>query len=87
MKTGRFNLDEWERFLIEAFLSMRGKKIYWGTRTGHYYHKQFMELYTKVMCGKISPKFPMNRYKDKIINQIHEKIKQKGDTQWKKKSR
>ena len=78
MKTGRFNLDEWERFLIEAFLSMRGKKMYLGTRTGHYYHKQFTELITKLMCGKISPKFPMNRYKDKIINQAYEKMKQKG---------
>ena len=62
---------------------MRGKKMYSGTRTGHYYHKQFTELYTKVMCGKISPKFPMNRYKDKINNQAYEKMKQKGDTQWK----
>ena len=78
MKTGSFNFDEWERFLIEAFLSMRGKKLYLGTRTGHYYHKWFTELYTKVMCGKISPKFPMNRYKDKIINQIHEKMKKIG---------
>lgn len=78
MKTGSFNLDEWERFLIEAFLSMRGKKMYLGTRTGHYYHKQFTELYKKVMCGKISQKFPMNRYKDKINNQAYEKMKQKG---------
>lgn len=57
---------------------MRGKKMYLGTRTGRYYHKQFTELYTKVMCGKISPKFPMNRYKDKINNQAYEKMKQKG---------
>lgn len=78
MKTGRFNLDEWERFLIEAFLSMRGKKMYLGTRTGHYYHKLFAELYTKVMCGKIRPIFPMNRYKDKINNQVYEKMNQKG---------
>lgn len=78
MKTGRFNLDEWERFLIEAFLSMRGKKMYWGTRTGHYYYKWFTELYTKVMCGKISPKFPVNRYIDKINNQVYENMKQKG---------
>lgn len=78
MKTGRFNLDEWERFLIEAFLSMRGKKLFVGPRTRNYYHKRFTELYTKVMCGKISPKFPMNRYKDKINNQAYEKMKQKG---------
>ena len=78
MKTGRFNLDEWERFLIEAFLSMHGKKMYSGTRTGRYYHKLFTELCTKVMCGKISPKFSMNRYKDKVNNQVYEKMKQKG---------
>lgn len=78
MKTGSFNFDEWERFLIEAFLSMRGKKLFWGPRTRNYYHKWFTELCTKVMCGKIRPKFPMNRYKDKINNQIYEKMKQIG---------
>lgn len=66
MKTNNIDFDEIEKWLLMDYL-LNGKP---QGRRGYY----FSEMYKKLLCNKITRSFPKNRHKDRIINQIWERL-------------